>query len=152
MVRYFARGQSLPVMLAARRWLIQRPFGRAFLWLILAFPLALAGSVRETAADIILIAETSSEILASGDNMSSVPATPTSVEKNQQTVSNTPHDALPLGTGASGGTTNSTFIFAVVDHPLSELCPPALSSALDERRISIPAFPVFDRLRPPRIG
>lgn len=66
-------------------------------------------------------------------------------------LTDTPQGALPSGTGASGGGPSiGVSSVAVLDQPQAAASRSALSSSLEERRLSLPASPVFDRLQPPR--
>jgi hypothetical protein len=65
----------------------------------------------------------------------------------------TPHESIPSGAGAAcGGSSTGLVIVGVLVKPCGFIASPALSSSLEERRLSLPASPVFDRLRPPRVS
>ncbi|MGH7139166.1 MAG: hypothetical protein ACREHD_25755 [Pirellulales bacterium] len=120
--------------------------------LLLAAFLAIFTFAGEAQAGLLVTTEQSDSLPAAGEALTSAPTNdvPPATPYGEH-VGDSSHDALPSGTGAgSGGVSSGAGVTAVLDSPSALLSPSALSSSLEERHLSLPASPVFDRLRPPR--
>lgn len=132
-VRFFARAYLLPVMLAA------------------PWDIAVAGVSGECQAGVILTCESCLSVQTES-NASSVPPGDSDRRECEERYRAEQHSELPSGTGASNGGAPLGISAVAAFHQPSGFFPPrVLYWFLEERQLSLPDSPVFDRLRPPRI-
>lgn len=126
-----------------------RFFGRFFSLAAICF-VALAGLAEDCHAGVILTCESMTSVQTLGDASAVLPGDNHQHEGDER-VSAEHRNMLPSGTGAAAGGAPLGISTVAALHQPSGLFPlPALCSLLEERRLSLPASPVFDRLQPPR--
>jgi hypothetical protein len=100
-------------------------------------------------AGVIVAVERSGESCMADTRPSDTPRDVNSADQDSD-VASASRDALPSGTGASGGSTMGVSVVAVLAPARDLELPHAFSCALEERHLSLPASPVSERLQPPR--